>query len=126
MGSKQQTYATVREALAIIANARLSAARGVADPDRYHARILSDLRATLHDQALAILEDNPDITPADLAAELDASTKQRPDDPPSPSAALPLYEAQPWEPLDPEEREVAMSHLNEIRSLLHKHEREDA
>lgn len=116
MGAKQQTYATIREAFAIIANARLSAARGVADPDRYHARILTDLRATLHDEALAILERDPDTTPTALAAVLDASSRQRPDETPSPSAALPLYEAPPWTPLDPETRQQAKAGLAEARA----------
>lgn len=117
MGAKQQTYATIREAFAIIANARLSAARGVADPDRYHARILTDLRAKLHEEAVDILETaTSEIDGPTLAAMLDAKPAQKPDDAPNPSSAIPDYTAEPWTPLDRETRQQAKAGLAEARA----------
>jgi hypothetical protein len=99
MGSRSQTYATVRAALELIADGRLAAATNVTEPDRYRARILDELRQTHHHRALEVLEAHPGTDAEILALVLDPPSPARVE-PHNPSAALPLVTPE-WPATDP-------------------------
>lgn len=108
-------------ALRLVAHRRLERARGsIGEPDAWLATTERNLRAEHWDTVVAMADEDPGLTETDLADALDpeGARPSLPDPTPSPSSALAVFEAEPWEPLTEAEQEHARSKLATIRAGL--------
>lgn len=85
-----------RDAIAIVAQRRTVKARP-ADPQKHYDQTLNDLRGRIWGDVLIVAEDQPDLTPEELADIADPGTASAPTDPPAPQPEA--FTPEPWTPL---------------------------
>lgn len=108
---------TFRAAISVLVD-RTMARRSPNDPDGYRRKVLAQKRTDLAERAEVLLGIHPDLTAVELADRLEPPPPPKVPPAPNPSAGLPVFVADEWEPLDPIAVERAKTRLSAIRAAL--------
>lgn len=101
------------QATSLLADRELSKRSGIANPDGYHARTLSQKRRDLHASALAILDEH-DVDAPTLAAMLEPDTT--PVEPPRPQ--VPKFQNHSWEGEPHLDKATTRARIDAIKASL--------
>lgn len=104
-----------RDAIAIVAQRQTVKARP-ANPQEFYDRRLNDLRGRIWDGVLIVAEDQPDLTPEELADIADPGTAGAPASLVATRAQPEEFTPEPWEPLPADRVAYAKSKIAAIKS----------